>query len=164
MDVLELAPLVNRLARVARRGLPSRSCLTVEDLRQAGWIAALEAIGRWQAMGVARFEPYAAKRILGAMLDLLRECRTQGMHYCPAAMRFASFEDLAGTCDPCSYDASPQLAGDRLTAEEELVLVLYATHDDPAEPRAARAVERQLGKRVWPIVRRARAKLEALAA
>lgn len=169
MDVLELAPLVHRLARAVRRRLPFHGCtLDEDDLRQVGWLAVLVAADR------GNLETLSPRRIVGAMLDELARCEHHGMtrhkadgaprgRHCKRARVDAPMHcpldddemQLGSYTDPVV-----RLRDDALTPREELVLMIYAD----AEGNRTRAVERAIGGRVHEDIQRARAKLEALAA
>lgn len=68
--LLDHAPLVQRIARRVGRRVPASVAL--DDLLQAGLIGLDEALARFEDGRGAAFNTYAARRIEGAMLDLLR--------------------------------------------------------------------------------------------
>lgn len=69
--ITEYAPLVKRIAHHLMLRLPSS--IEVDDLIQAGMMGLLEAAGRYDELRGAQFETYASQRILGSMLDELRQ-------------------------------------------------------------------------------------------
>lgn len=156
-EVLLLTPLVHQIAHALRRRLPQHGCSVEEsDLRQAGWLGVLDAAQRYTGDALRAVAPL---RIKGAMIDELRRATLLcSSHARVSRTPVALGEPPEVTCD----DSLVRLADDELTPEEELVLILYATHN--GEGRAARAVERQIGKRIWPTLTSAREKLERLAA
>lgn len=63
-------PLVQRIARRIGRRVPAS--VELDDLVQAGRIGLNEALSRYEDERGASFDSYAARRIEGAMLDVLR--------------------------------------------------------------------------------------------
>jgi hypothetical protein len=70
--ILSLAPVVDYHANAIRRRLPATSQATIEDLRSAGWMGAIEAVDRWRPDGGASLRSFADPAVRGRMLDLLR--------------------------------------------------------------------------------------------
>ena len=68
--VVELLPLVRRIALEMRRGLPAH--IELDDLVGAGSLGLLDAVGKFDAKKKVKIESYARHRIRGAMLDSLR--------------------------------------------------------------------------------------------
>ncbi|MGO9444685.1 MAG: RNA polymerase sigma factor FliA [Thiobacillaceae bacterium] len=81
--LLQYAPLVNRIARHIKDGLPSD--VEEDDLIQAGMIGLLDAIRRHDQTRDAPFDGYAAQRVRGSIYDELR--RTDWM---PRGVRHAA--------------------------------------------------------------------------
>lgn len=69
--VQQYAPLVKRIAYHLMARLPAS--VEVDDLIQAGLMALLGAVDRYDEAQGANFETYATQRIRGAMLDELRD-------------------------------------------------------------------------------------------
>ena len=69
--VSRYAPLVKRIAHHLLARLPS--CVSVEDLIQAGMIGLIEASRKYDASKGASFETYAGIRIRGAIIDEVRK-------------------------------------------------------------------------------------------
>jgi len=68
--ILSLARMVSVNARVLiRKGVP----LDPEELESAGWLGAVEAVGRYSPATRVPLNAFARIRIRGAMLDYLRE-------------------------------------------------------------------------------------------
>ncbi|NNM84469.1 MAG: sigma-70 family RNA polymerase sigma factor [Phycisphaerales bacterium] len=70
-------PLVYGVAAAAYRRSGGRGGLSLEDLRQEGFIGLLAAIERFDASAGVSFAAYARRRILGAILDALRQWHKQ---------------------------------------------------------------------------------------
>lgn len=70
-------PLVHGVAAAAYRRCGGRSGLSLEDLRQEGFIGLLAAIERFDASAGVSFAAYARRRISGAILDAIRQWHRQ---------------------------------------------------------------------------------------
>jgi RNA polymerase sigma factor for flagellar operon FliA len=68
--VVELLPLVRRIALKLRSGLPTH--IELDDLVGAGSLGLLDAVCKFDAKKKVKIESYARHRIRGAMLDSLR--------------------------------------------------------------------------------------------
>jgi RNA polymerase sigma factor (sigma-70 family) len=69
--ILQGLDLVNSIANKLQRRVPP--CVTFDDLAGAGTIGLIQAVDRFDQARGAKFKTYAQHRILGAMLDFLRE-------------------------------------------------------------------------------------------
>lgn len=68
--IVELLPLVKRIALKIRKSLPAH--VDLDDLVGAGTLGLLDAVRKFDAGKKVRIETYAQHRIRGAMLDSLR--------------------------------------------------------------------------------------------
>ena len=73
IDVKSLGPLVDKLAMMLIRRVPSHSLLTRDDLYQVGIVAVLECIDRYDESRGASLQTYLSFRIIGAMKDEMRK-------------------------------------------------------------------------------------------
>lgn len=71
--VLHYLGQVDQLAKRQHRRIPSRQC-TIADLVSYGVVGLIEAIDRYNAQ-LGEFQSYASRRVVGAMLDGLREMK-----------------------------------------------------------------------------------------
>lgn len=106
IDVKSLDPLINKLAMMLIRRVPSHSLLTRDDLYQVGIIAVLESIGNYDESRGASLKTYISFRIIGAMKDEMRKMDPlpkgrrkrirEGLEEAPT---FISMSDLDGDND-----------------------------------------------------------------
>jgi RNA polymerase sigma factor for flagellar operon FliA len=69
--IVQNLDIVNSLARRLRRRVPP--CVTLDDLTSAGTIGLIKAVDRFDGSRGLKFRSYAQHRVMGAMLDFLRE-------------------------------------------------------------------------------------------
>jgi RNA polymerase sigma factor (sigma-70 family) len=69
--IIQNMDIVNKIARRLRRRVPP--CITLDDLTSAGTIGLIKAVDRFDASRGLKFRSYAQHRVMGAMLDFLRE-------------------------------------------------------------------------------------------
>lgn len=69
--IVQNLEIVNNLARRLRRRVPP--CVTFDDLTSAGTIGLIKAVDRFDGSRGLKFRSYAQHRVMGAMLDFLRE-------------------------------------------------------------------------------------------
>lgn len=73
-----IAGLVKKQAALLKRRLPPNVLVDFEDLVSAGMVGAYQAGQKWdpEAEGAAKFTTFAQHRVVGEMLDLLRDLDT----------------------------------------------------------------------------------------
>ena len=110
--VIAYAHLARRVARQMRARMPSH--VEEADLISSGLVGLISAIERFRPRRRIRFEPYAVRRIRGAILDDLR-----GLDWAPRAMRARAREiDRASIGLRCTLERAPTDA--ELAAELEI--------------------------------------------